>query len=42
MPSIDHDLQTLPCIYMGGGGGGGGRTHFIKSESLISLSKSGK
>ena len=41
MPSIDHDLQTLPCIYMGGGGGGG-RTHFIKSESLISLSKSGK
>ena len=40
MPSIDHDLQTLPCIYMGGGGGG--RTHFIKSESLISLSKSGK
>ena len=24
MPSIDHDLQTLPCIYMGGGGGGGG------------------
>ena len=39
MPSIDHDLQTLPCIYMGGGGG---RTHFIKSESLISLSKSGK
>ena len=36
MPSINHDLQSLPCIYMGG------RTYFIKSESLISLSKSGK
>ena len=35
MPSIDHDLQTLPCIYIyicgGGGGGGGERTHFVKS-----------